>query len=1174
MKIAGIDFPKPLLDALRDNTLVVFAGAGISRGEPAYLPDFKHLAKMIAQAGFQGLQDGEEIDRFLGRLQHDGVKVHERAAEVLSRKDLKATDLHRNLLRFYSGTEQVRVVTTNFDLLFERAAEDVFGRVPAVFRAPALPLGRQFAGIVHVHGAVDQPGEMVLTDADFGRAYLTEGWTRRFLVELFSNFTILFVGYSYDDTIMRYLTRALPPMKVGPCYALMKENDADTQRWSLLGIDPIAYPQPSDNDYSKLDKGIRGLADLVQRSVVDWHREITEIAGRPPPLDEEAVDLIQDALGDETKTRFFTKAASDPKWIDWLDQRGHLNALFEEGALNKKVTILSWWLAKQFVYNHANKLFLLIGKHNMHLHRDFWENLCYEVGVDGEASRDKKVLSRWISLLLATDRGHRSIDDLLYVGVGDPLYSMAERCIEHELLDSLLQIFDAMAGSCLRLKRGFYLPGSDENEENLLFDVELPLIGEHEVLNSLWESGLKPKLPQVAEPLLDRVIKRLEEQYSTLHTWGRAHRDWDPTSYRRSAIEPHEQDGFPRAVDVLIDAARDCLEWLASNQVETAAQRCSRLVCSDASLLRRLAVHAVSKLENLTVDDKIDWLLTNVDLHESSIHHEIFQAVWCAYPEASAACREKLVEAVLGYSSDDEEHTARVHFDWFDWLLRSDSNCALARGALDAVSTEYPHFEPKEHPDLTHWVGSGWVGRQNPPTAEELMAKPAMDWLGDLLSFQSRERDGSEYTIRWNSVREATRRNFDWGLGLADALHRAEQWDIYLWSALIDAWSTMELDQDRYRKVFHWLDRTELYPKHHREIARVLYALVKDGGRSYALNLLPQANEIATALWRHLSRTEPIEERGDWLIWALNHTAGNLANFWLFGFSIWRKEQNSVPTGLSDEYHRVLSEIVQDQSLSGRLGRTILASQFPFLLAVDEVWTKENLIPLFDPSSNDFQAAWAGFLTRVHLNPAVAEEMVALFLKAVERIDNDLANQREPFVRHYTTMLVYFVEAPLDEWIPKLFHYGSQETKDCFAWEVASRLRNMTESEQQEWWHRWLRRYWENRLQSVPVPLESSEVTHMLNWLPSLASVLPEAVDLAIQMPQIPSRNSTVVSNLAASDLCRDHPEAVAKLLVYLWKGNVPGYYRDSVRRIIDTLLPLEISLELKRELEGIKIQL
>ena len=74
MKIAGIDFPIDLLNALRDGELVVFAGAGVSMGEPACLPNFKHLAQTIAREGIQELQDGEEIDRFLGRLQHDRGK--------------------------------------------------------------------------------------------------------------------------------------------------------------------------------------------------------------------------------------------------------------------------------------------------------------------------------------------------------------------------------------------------------------------------------------------------------------------------------------------------------------------------------------------------------------------------------------------------------------------------------------------------------------------------------------------------------------------------------------------------------------------------------------------------------------------------------------------------------------------------------------------------------------------------------------------------------------------------------------------------------------------------------------------------------------------------------------------------------------------------------------------
>ena len=180
MKLANVDFPKPLLDALRDNKLVVFAGAGVSMGEPARLPEFKSLTAKIAERANKVQEDGENLEQFLGRLQDDGVKVHDIAKSVLSPEGLKPTSLHSDLLRLYRKEEPVRLVTTNFDLLFEQVAEELFDNAPEVFHAPALPLGHQFSGIIHMHGCICHHDQMVITDRDFGRAYLNEGWGRRF----------------------------------------------------------------------------------------------------------------------------------------------------------------------------------------------------------------------------------------------------------------------------------------------------------------------------------------------------------------------------------------------------------------------------------------------------------------------------------------------------------------------------------------------------------------------------------------------------------------------------------------------------------------------------------------------------------------------------------------------------------------------------------------------------------------------------------------------------------------------------------------------------------------------------------------------------------------------------------------------------------------------------------
>ena len=1129
---------------------------------------------MIAQGTGEALQEREPTDRFLGRLQNAGVNVHVRAEEALSCEDREATELHHSLLRIYPDAAQVRIVTTNFDPLFEKAAGAVFDDKPEVFRAPALPLGRQFNGIVHVHGAVGHPNEMVLTDADFGRAYLTEGWARRFLVELFRNFAVLFVGYSHDDTILSYLARALPGGEDGRRFALIVEKDNDIDRWRLLGIEPVSYSQSSENDpHSILYAGVRGLAGLVQRSVLDWQHEITEIAQKPSLLEEETADLIEDALEDATRARFFTEAASDPKWIDWLDKREHLDALFGNGTLNEQDEILSKWLAEKFAYGHADALFLLIGKHNMRLHPNLWFDLGKKIWEDEDSSLTRDILSRWISLLLATIPVHRSSYAFLW--------RLGKHCIKRGMLDSLLQIFDSMAGSRLSLEKGFVWPDDNEEGTSAPVDVELPLLGNHHVLNELWEKGLKPNLSQIAEPLFERVIRQLEKQYLTQKAWQKACRKLELTSYRRSAIEPHEQDSHPKGIDVLIDVARDCLEWLIQNRRDVAAYWCIYLVGSEVPLFRRLAVHGLSERKDLTADKKIDWLLTHIGLHNLPVHHEVFRAVRIAYPEANLERREAVIEAIRSYRWPDEkdpereERTEYQHFNWFYWLHESNPNCTVTKQALDEVLGEYPDFKPSEHPDFTHWMGPVRdVVMQGPWTVEELLAKPAADWLGNLLSFQSTELNGRDLFGLRRDVAEAARQNFDWGLDLADALAKDGEWDVYFWADLIRAWSEMKLDEDKYRKVLYWIGKTELHPKHNHEIASTLHALVKDGGNSYALNVLPQANKVAADLWRCLERNEPMTKKDDGLGIAINHPAGILVLFWLLGFYFWRKEQVPDPTALSDEYNMVLSDIVQDHYLPGRLGRTVLASQFEFLLSVDEVWTRENVLPLFDVDSDDFQVAWHGFLNWGILNPAVADAMADLFLKAVERIDSDLSEQRDQFIKYYISMFTHFVEDPIDKWIPAFFRYVSKEDKNLFAVEVGYCLKDLDETAQREWWQRWLKRYWENRLQGVPTgsDLEPGEIKYMLGWLPHLTAVFPEAVDLAIGMPQNPLRGSHVIYELNKGDLLQKYPEAVAKLLIYLWDCGLP--VSAQLSEIIDKLLKLDISPELRQELKELKVQL
>ena len=521
MKIGGIDFPRQILNALRDDKLVVFAGAGVSMGEPAGLPDFKKLAKTIAQGTGEARRKHESEDRFLGRLKHNGVGVHRLAARELSKGDPQPTDLHRDLLKLYAKPESIRIVTTNFDTLFEQATVTVFDSKPKVFTAPALPLGRDFYGIVHVHGALDRCDQMVLTDEDFGRAYLTEGWARRFLVELFRSFTVLFIGYSHDDTIMNYLARALPVAETKPRFVLTYEGNSD--RWQVLGIKSITYL--SSPGHEPLNEGMHGLANYARRSVLDWQREITELAQKPPPLDEEQIDFIKEALSDAPRTRFFTAAALGPEWIDWLDERKYLDGLFgtgETGQLGEQGNLFARWLAEKFAWRHAHHLFLLFGRHDMRLHPFFWYNLGRTIGLEEDLPLDTDCLSRWVSVLLATAPPLPSEHVLLW---------LAERCIKTGLARSLIEIFDAMTACHLALNQPFTWFVEDMDDSQSQIDVKLAPASHHSMINKLWEEGLKPKLDLVAEPLLELVIENLATQHRTLCAWQKAGPRMEPGKF-------------------------------------------------------------------------------------------------------------------------------------------------------------------------------------------------------------------------------------------------------------------------------------------------------------------------------------------------------------------------------------------------------------------------------------------------------------------------------------------------------------------------------------------------------------------------------------------------------------------------------------------------------------------
>ena len=277
-----VEIPEPLMLAQEQGRLVVFVGAGASFAPPSSLPLFSGLAEAIAadtQSPYTSA-DLDEPSKFIGQLADQGRPVYQRAHARVSASTVP-NDIHKALVELFPSLETLRIVTTNWDRHLTAAAEAKFRRRPHVYTSPALPLGRDFSGIVHLHGSLNQePEDLIMTEADFGRAYLTDAYCARFVYEMFRSYTVLFVGYSHKDPIMYHLGRGLPP-KAEPRYGII--NDEVPDDWRALRIIPIVYP--SDGDHAALAEGLKAWAWLIQSGHLDYERRVQSLlasATMPP----------------------------------------------------------------------------------------------------------------------------------------------------------------------------------------------------------------------------------------------------------------------------------------------------------------------------------------------------------------------------------------------------------------------------------------------------------------------------------------------------------------------------------------------------------------------------------------------------------------------------------------------------------------------------------------------------------------------------------------------------------------------------------------------------------------------------------------------------------------------------------------------------------------------------
>ncbi|MDN5745061.1 MAG: DUF4020 domain-containing protein [Nocardioidaceae bacterium] len=1031
-----------------------------------------------------------------------------------------------------------RIVTTNYDRHLTSSATAPSLSLD-VYEAPALPVGDDFEGVIHLHGSLSQPRRrLVVTDTDFGRAYLREAWAARFLERVFSRFTVVFIGYSHGDVVMQYLARSLGPDQNR--YVLT--DDEQNAEWRRLGLQPISYPNDA-GDHTALPASLDRWRALASMGQVEHRARLADLLAAEPPTIPEEVSYVEAALAHPERVRYFAEKAKiddadrRQRWFAWMEGRPAFLAMFSPDSASEPTSrTLMRWIADQYVLSEEGSGMALRAFRDRPWPSDTWYAITQ--ALFSFKGTFPKWLNPWLQLVL--QNAPTCEHDLLDMMLVDKDWSTN--------FDLALMVFEDRTRP--HLKRAFDLGGSADLPR---FEVEL--CGDEHWLTDNWTKIFMPVVDQHFAQFLSLATEQISRVYRSLRGLD-PEGSFDPISFSRSAIEPHGQDSHRDPIDVLIDAARDSIEAALSHCVPIGDRYLEVWCSSPCTILRRIAVHGWRVRSDVGPDDKLNWLFTKDLLWDLPLQHEVFQMIRDALPGASDDVARRLIEAATAGPPGDDEHSPYRSYNLLGWLASSAPELQMAASAFEQAQAAHPEYGQREHPDLNRYGTSGFVEDALPFTATEFHQMVGEDPAAALTSLRPFQTEthalkGPTWTGALHSLQACVTRYPADGVRVAAALHDD---DLDIRASLIYGWDRAALDAAQIEQVLTILSGWD-----HEEIRRPASSMLSNGGdpeHPTAWHQHERARTLASKLWPTDVVDGAIVSGADIVMEAINHPAGDLAEFWTKVVQ-WEWTENestwvSLPESLANEIDR----LVLDTSRNGLLARTFFASQLHFFFGADREWCEDRLLPLFAWTNEvESAGAWQGFLSWGRWNDGLLQAgLLDAYLTSTTYAEELPDNLRRQLAIHLTSIAMF---APVDPatWLTRFVVDSSEDLRVSWAQEVKRALTQLEASEAPGQWDRWVRDYWSGRNQSIPRPFTSAEASATAGWVVGVPGVRCQAIDLVLGSQASLDQHGGFLHRLGDIDVAADAVDWT-RLLTHLLRNThreqwaIGHYLRDIVPRL------------------------
>ncbi|MCA9443587.1 MAG: SIR2 family protein, partial [Candidatus Omnitrophica bacterium] len=627
----------------------------------------------------------------------------------------------------------------NFDHGFVNAG----GKEIKIDSAPhiGLPKVSTWRNLVHLHGIIDEENDpqgknLILSSAGFGRAYLTEGWAARFVTELFRNFTVLFVGYSLDDPVIRYLMDAFAADRDSgdpfeEAYAFVpvagseEERNTTLEKWEAKHVVPIPYE--SDQTHSHLHNTLHEWANVHRDGLNSRISLVHKIARNRPggPLDERISQLVW-AISDNDGVcakAFLNLDPSPPlEWLEHLDAAGlfsHPNENPEDQpgscivqargncfhpGYGPTIFQLTKWL---FHHLADPRLALWVCRKGGHLHPTFDQLLSNELKKTTSLSAEMRQF--WQCVLdgrMSANDGYEAaeLEDQVKAGAWNPF-------IRRGVIEALSPLF-----SIRSIPNSSWFESKDRGIGDIdCEDRELRLYSEVDLRGGTWAVRLIKAISrskrehEIILSFADEVIHLLDEaiELDELFPGGSL------LSITRPCIEKNTDHTFHEPWSLLVDLLWRSFQIQCERSPEKARQFVFRWKEKDHLLFHRLCCQAFTKVDIFPTEDSIAFLLSleRETFWAGGLSRERLNLIGAIGSKLKPEDLDRLVKIVMEGPpramfvrniSNDEWNELKDRILWEHLKKLSMSGADLpedAKTQFDRIEKQYPFWRLREDKD-------------------------------------------------------------------------------------------------------------------------------------------------------------------------------------------------------------------------------------------------------------------------------------------------------------------------------------------------------------------------------------------------------------------------------------------------------------------------------------------